>query len=360
MKRGVQGFSLLELMIALAIVASVIAAASTFFIGVVNQYKVQTRITESNVEGVIGLELMRKDIESLGYGLPWNNLFAYDERLGVDASILALNESPNPPRAVVSIDNAPSAVSLNNSDYLVIRSASVGMGDAAGKWTTLRTGPLVRTWGSPEEDPANTDQVIVLSPGDANNPARVVLTPKAGAAFGVNGAGLSAFDPDEAFQTNLVYGIDNVPLVRPFNRADYYIADNAAYATPRQCAPNTGVLVKAVIAHDANGTATLYPIIDCAADLRVVYGLDNNADSQVDTWTNTVAGLTAAVLRAQLVELHVHVLAQQGKRDDSYTYPAATIPVGSEGWVNNFDVSAYRNYRWKVYNIIVRPKNLAN
>lgn len=34
MRRGNSGFSLLELMIALAIVASVLVAASTFFIGV--------------------------------------------------------------------------------------------------------------------------------------------------------------------------------------------------------------------------------------------------------------------------------------------------------------------------------------
>ena len=79
MKRRESGFSLLELMIALAIVSVVLAAASTFFIGVVKQYKVQTKITESNVEGILGLELLRKDLESLGYGLPWNNLPSYSE-----------------------------------------------------------------------------------------------------------------------------------------------------------------------------------------------------------------------------------------------------------------------------------------
>jgi len=352
MKRGEYGFSLLELMIALAIVATVIAAATTFFVGVVNQYKVQTRITESNVEGVIGLELMRKDVESLGFGLPWNNLSAYTERNGVDSSITALNESPNPPRAVVSIDNAPATVSLNGSDYLVIRSARVGMSSAAGKWTTLSSGNVKRAWGTPDEDMGNNDYVVVLAPGttDADRNSLVGTS-----TF----SGTGGLVPAEPFQTNIVYGIDNVPLKRPFNRADYFIADNAAYPTPRQCAPNTGVLVKAAIAHDTDGTATLYPLLDCAADLQVVYGIDNNADGQVDTWIDSVTPFTAAQVRSQLVELHVHILAQQGKRDDSYTYPGATIFVGSEGVGRNFDVSAYRNYRWKVYNIIVRPKNLA-
>ncbi|MDD5761881.1 MAG: PilW family protein [bacterium] len=353
MKRGEQGFSLLELMIALALVASVIAAATTFFIGVVNQYKVQTKITESNVEGVIGLELMRRDIESLGFGLPWNNLSSYDERSGVDASITALNESPNAPRAVVSIVNAPSTVSMNNSDYLVIRSASVGMSGAAGKWTTLSSSNVKRVWGAADDDMVNGDYVVVLAPGTTDADRRSLVGTS---TF----LGTSGLVPTDAFQTNIVYGIDNVSPKRPFNRADYYIADSAAYPTPLQCAPNTGVLVKAAIAHDTNGTATLLPLLDCVADMQVVYGLDNNAGGVVNTWIDTVAGLTAAQLRAQLVELHVHILAQQGKRDDSYTYPGTTISVGSEGWTDNVDVSTRRHYRWKVYNIVVRPKNLAS
>src|SRR3989304_3558866 len=122
MKRGDSGFSLLELMIALVIVASVLAAASTFFISTVRQYKVQTKITESNVEGVIGRELSRQDIERLGFGLPWNNLSAYTE--SSDPNIAALNETPNAPRAVAGIDCA--AFTANNSHHLVIRCARGG------------------------------------------------------------------------------------------------------------------------------------------------------------------------------------------------------------------------------------------
>src|SRR3990172_8173305 len=169
------------------------------------------------------------------------------------------------------------------------------------------------------------DRVIVLSPGGSTTDSRVLLTPVGGSAFGVAGAGLSAYDPDVEFNTNIVYGIDNVTLERPFNRADYFIADNAAYPTPRHCAPNTGVLVKAAIAHDDDGTATLFPLLDCVADLQLVYGLDNNADGVVNTWTGQLGTLTAADIRTRLAELHVHILAQVGQRDESYTYPAATI-----------------------------------
>jgi prepilin-type N-terminal cleavage/methylation domain-containing protein len=358
MRRRESGFSLLELMIALAIVAFVLAAASTFFIGVVKQYKVQSKITESNIEGIIGLELLRQDLESLGFGLPWDlGTSTYTEPGPLQGT--------DPPRAVGSLDGA-----TDNSDYLVIRSARVGIDNAAGKWTTLRAGPQVRIWGSEDDDLATTDHVIVLSPGGVNIPSRVLLTPTGGMIFGINGGGLSGYTPFDSIQTNIVYGIDSgTPLKRPFNRADYYIANNPTYpppyVTPRHCATNTGVLVKAVRAHDTDGTRNVLPLLDCVADMQVIYGLDTDADPLTPLVPlDDLLGLTADAIRTQLKEIHVHILAQVGQRDRSYTYPYDNVTVGSEGFGRNFDFTSssidnFRNYRWKVYNIVVKPKNLA-
>jgi prepilin-type N-terminal cleavage/methylation domain-containing protein len=353
MNRRNAAFTLIELMIAMAIVMMVLYTAINFFIVSVRQYKVQTKITETNAEGVLGLELLRQDLESLGYGLPWNNLVAYTERTGVNAAIVALTDSPNAPRAILSVNGA--TFTVNNSDYLVIKSARVGMSDAAGKWTTLTQANVKRIWSPAGENLANSDYVIVLALGSTASNRRSLVTSGTFYALFNNTAG---FVPLEPYSANIVYGIDNVIPFRPFNRAEYYI-DNTA--VPQRCAPNTGVLVKAVVAHNASGTTpTLLPLIDCVADMQVVYGLDNNANGEVDSWSDDISvGMTAADIRAQLAEVHVHILAQEGQRDDSYTSPGPTIPVGSEGYVNNFDVSAYRNYRWKVYNIVMRPKNLA-
>ena len=166
MNRRNAAFTLVELTIAMAIVMVVLYAAINFFIVSVRQYKVQTKITETNVEGILGLELFRQDLESLGYGLPWNNLVAYTERTGVNAAIVALNDSPNAPRAVLSVNNP--AFTVNNSDYLVIKSARVGMSDAAGKWTTLTQANVKRTWNPAGENLANSDYVIVLALGSTN------------------------------------------------------------------------------------------------------------------------------------------------------------------------------------------------
>ena len=354
MKRRESGFSLLEMMIALAIVAFVLAAASIFFIAVVRQYKVQTKITETNVEGIIGLEILRRDVESLGYGLPWSNLPPYSEAASGD-----LNDSGNPPRAVVSLDASPRGIN-NGSDYLVVKSARVGMDAAAGKWTTLREGPVTRDWGSAEENLAAGDRVIVLSPGGSATDQRVLLTPLGGTRFD----SLSSFDPADPFQTNIVYGIGSMASTRfPFNRADYYI-DNSVYPRPGHCAPITGTLVKRVVRHSDGALDDPLPLLDCVADLQVVYGLDNNADGNV-TWTPALATLfpagpnAAADIRSKLVEVRVHILAQSGQMDRSYTYPQNTVSVGSMGVTRNFDVSGYRNYRWKQYTIVVKPRNLA-
>jgi len=355
MNRRNAAFTLIELTIALSIVMMVLYAANNFFIVSVRQYKVQTKITETNAEGILGLELFRQDLESLGYGLPWNPLPlpVYSERTGVNAAIVALTDSPNAPRAILSVNGA--TFTVNNSDYLVIKSARVGMSDAAGKWTTLTQANVKRIWSPAGENLANSDYVIVLALGSTPSNLRSLV----GSSY-TQYNNTAGFVPLEPYSANIVYGIDNVStgLVRPFNRADYYI-DNTA--VPQHCAPNTGVLVKAVVAHNASGTTpTLLPLIDCVADMQVVYGLDNNADGAVEAWSSDISvGMTAADIRTQLAEVRVHLLAQEGQRDDSYTTPSNIIFVGSQGVGRNFDVSGYRNYRWKQYSIVVKPKNLA-
>ena len=364
MNRRNAAFTLVELMIAMAIVMVVLYAAMNFFIVSVRQYKVQTKITETNVEGILGLELFRQDLESLGYGLPWNNLGSYTEA-GV-----ALNDGNNiAPRAVVSV-NAGGGVTVNNSDYLVIKSARVGMSDAAGKWTTLTQTNNKRAWTPATENLADNDYVIVLALGSTDANRRSLVT---SGTFYTTFNNTAGFVPVEPYSANIVYGIDNVSpglLVRPFNRADYYIDTTSV---PQRCAPNTGVLVKAVVAQEATGsTPSPLPLMDCVADMQIVYGLDADANPLTPLlWSDVISGLAADAIRAQLKEVHVHILAQEGQRDDSYAYPYDNVSVGSEGVGRTFNFTSFgftssgnvtnnfKHYRWKVYNIVVKPRNLA-
>jgi len=369
LRRRQAAFTLVEMTIAMAIVMVVLYAAINFFIISVRQYKVQTKITESNLEGILGLELFRQDLESLGYGLPWNDPGNYSEKTG-NGSVL--NDGNGiAPRAVASI-NGGGGFTVNNSDYLVIKSARVGMSDAAGKWTTLTKAGNKRTWSPLTENLADNDYVIVLALGstDANRRSLVNnISPYT--TYSALSPASTDFLPVDPYSANIIYGIDNAPPVRPFNRAEYYI-DNTA--VPRRCAPNTGILVKTVVAHDASGTTpTLLPLLDCVADMQVEYGLDTNADGVLDnTYSDDISvGKTAADIRAQLLEVRVSILAQEGQRDDSYAYPYDNVTVGSGGAGRTFNFTSFgftssgnvmnnfKHYRWKVYNIVVKPKNLA-
>ncbi|MBI5575448.1 MAG: PilW family protein [Deltaproteobacteria bacterium] len=366
MKRRDSGFTLIEILIAVAIVGFVLAAASTFFIMSVKQYKTQTKIVETNIEGILGLELLRRDMESLGFGLPWNNLPTstplYSETSADNLS--TLNDFPNAPRAAAGIDNA--AFTVNRSDYLTVKSVTVGTADAAGKWTTLTQAGTTRNWGSTEENIAGTEYVIVLALGSTDANRRSLVNPASPYA---QFSSTAAYVPTEPYSANIVYGVDGSPPMRPFNRADYYVANassNPPVTVPLRCAPNTGVLVKGFVSHDNNGTLNLLPLLDCVADMQVVYGLDVDGNGSVDQWTNAgglpAAGATAAAtMRTQLREIRVSILAQEGMRDDSYTHPVNPIYVGmaDAGFGNNFDITGYTNYRWKVYHLAVKPWNLA-
>jgi len=354
MRRRNYGFSILELVIALAIVMLVLAAATTFFISTVRQYKIQTKIVETNVEGVLGLELLRQDLESLGFGLPWDGV-----TVGQDKSAAPLNAISGSPVPVVSLNN-PTSGTVNKSDYIVIRSTRVGTGSAAGKWTTLQAGGGTRSWNSNEEDLGPNDLVIVLSP-TLNH--RTLITPTAGVLF--TPAALASYAPaDNLTVTNIVYGVDNIstsPSLRfPWNRADYHI-DNTLLQRPQRCAPNTGTLVKQVVSQ-ADGTLTApLPLLDCVADMEVIYGRDTDGNpSTALVWDDDISDLAADAVRSQLKEVRVYILAQEGQRDDSYRTPTDNISVGSSVLWEDVDVSGYRNYRWKVYTIVVKPRSLAN
>ncbi len=105
------------------------------------------------------------------------------------------------------------------------------------------------------------------------------------------------------------------------------------------------------------------------AELLAVVVLDTDLNPSTPPIPSDVisVGMTAADIRAQLVEVRVYILGQEGQRDDSYTYKnvldsthANEILVGPDTVHGRYiDLSGYLNYRWKVYNIVVKPKNLA-
>jgi prepilin-type N-terminal cleavage/methylation domain-containing protein len=369
------GFTLIELLITMFIFVLVIAASSQIFTGLLTQFKQQSKIAETNIEGIVGLAILKQDIGHAGYGLPWNlGGAAYQEAVVESVTPWVdrdFNDGPpdNPARGTdpAGASNPPGGIrsgngyALNGSDVFVIKAINVARNDASQRWTSLRsTAPFVKTWTPARENLAGTYRVIILSPGSTDLNSRTLVV--SGVAFSTTYSSVTAapWVPTDFTDTRLVYGVDpDTNLRMPFNRADYYVRRPAAAEVPQRCAGNTGILYKATVNH-SNGRLNELPLFDCVADMQVVYRRDTDDDGTIDNTTDDISTLTAQQIRDQVKEVRVYILAHEGQRDVNYTYAPTTIYVGDPaiGGGRNFNIGTNVNYRWKLYTLVVKPNNL--
>lgn len=398
------GFSLVELMIYLAILGVMMTMVFSSFIDVTRISSHQLKVAETKIETGLGLDLLRQDIVHAGFGLPWEFPAGVVPNPYLEAPVgspAIMNDVPNVPRAIISEDN--SASSMNASDYLTIKATNV-----------LRTASSQR-WGWVGRDAAGgvsfqdmgpdalvaADRVIVLLPQPAAGSQRQLILFGGSYETRANAANLADYAPpqsplDPDGPRYLVYGLDtNVLLRRPFNRTDYYInAPTPANPLPDHCAPNTGTLVKASM-NQADDGFDIQPIMDCVADFQVVYHLDTDGDGGCDD-ADGIAGcdpsnantLTAQQIRDQVKTIRCYILTHEGGEDRSYTrqgpnasfinvgeinptLPINTdldaagvlIPVGAGVAGRRVDLNAtiggnWVNYHWKVYSLALTPQNL--
>jgi len=358
-KKKQEGFSLIELLIVITLLAIVVVMSSNTFTIALKQSGQQTKIVESQVEGIIGLELLRYDIEHAGYGLPWafKNAINYNEAT-TSPAINYNDSSAGIPRALLVGNDT----GFNVSDYLVIKAITASTNSAAQKWTYIVTGGQPKQWTPASVNLQNGDRVIVIRPRvDVMTQPTLVMD---GTDFfcAYNGSNFpAAFKPTQTGERYLIYGVStSTDPSMPFNRTDYYVKRPADI--PTHCAPGTGILYKGVVNQD-DGALTELPVIDCVADMQVIFRLDTNGDGAVDSQVNSLAALTAQQIREQIKEVRVYILAQEGQRDTGYSYPNQVITMGEYGLGRNFDLATYvgtewNRYRWKTYTLVAKPKDL--
>ena len=359
-----KGVSFIELLIVMTLVV-IVLMMNTDTLGVIfRQSRQQTQAVGAQMDRIVGLEILRTDIEHAGFGLPWSfqGAINYNEATGSPQN--TYNDAPSdPPRPLVSGNNL-STFTLNNSDYLVIKSTAVGTNETSQQWTYITGGQQPHVWGS--NDLTNGDRVTVMWPRSITGFTKELVMD--GANFFTtysSSAFPAAFSPNVNATTTryVIYGVDpDTNLRMPFNRADYYIQRPASM--PQACAPNTGVLYKATI-NQGNGARNPDPLVDCVADMQVIYRLDTNNDGTIDSTVEDISGLTAQQIREQLKEVRVYILSHEGQKDSAFKYSNGTVTVGEFGLGRTFNLSSiigagWENYRWKVSVLVVRPRNLTN
>ena len=70
-----------------------------------------------------------------------------------------------------------------------------------------------------------------------------------------------------------------------------------------------------------------------------------------------------ALIRDQLKEVRVYIAAHEGGKDTNFQYPTSNLVVGEYSAGHTLDLNAmvgpdYKNYRWKVYKLVVTPRNI--
>jgi len=418
MLRSRKGFTLVELLISMTVFIIVIMITTQAFNTILTQMAKITKSEESNIEGILGLEMFRHDITQIGYGLPYSYMDQTDSTYpkptyaeAASAPSSTYNDAPSGVPRSIAAGNNLTASSLSDgtdtynilagTDYLALKATSLGLNDAAKKWTYVRYSssnikPHIWPAGNLVD---SSDAVIVLRRvfnGSEYVNQMVYDTSVSPAStywaqYKTNGLS-PVFNPTQPQDVYYTYGIkDFGTAVRmPFNRADYFVATPAATGKqPTFCAENTGVLYKGVVNH-ADGRLTHVPMMDCVADMQVVFGWDivdgmgnEGQDGRIDTYS-TPEGITVSPsgsvgtksfqdyveevildpekIRKGLKIIKIYVLAQVGRSDRNYQ-SAASFAVGDPSVDQSISktynlTSAMRNYHWKVYRITVRPKNM--
>jgi len=359
------GLSLIELIVTMLIVV-IVLTMNTSTLGVaLKQAKQQVQASGAQMDKIGALEILRMDVEGAGYGLPWSFKNAVNYSEAADATPAGYNDSPSSaPRAVVTGNGS----GLNGSDYLVVKSTAVGTSATAQKWNYISYGntKVGSTAMNTNSFLANERVTVIWANASGGLDKQLIMDGSSYYTTMTDGAGTIStnFRPVTASQSYVVYGVDpSTNLRMPFNRADYYIAQPAMQG----CAAGTGVLYKGTVSH-ADGTLTATPLLDCVADMQVAFGLDTNGDNIVDAYTNNISALDAPNVRTQVREVRIYILSHEGVLDKAFNYVnnnATTIRVGDSGLGlgRDFDFAAtvgtgWRNYRWKLDTMVVRPKNI--
>jgi len=269
-----------------------------------------TKSVQNQMEGVVGLEILRKDLNAAGYGLPWSFQTTPDPTkylesdMGSDNPIIGLSADdfndappnstagtpvPSVPRAVVlgtvplaaaSIISGGSFKSNPGTDYLVIKSAAVAFNTTVGKWGYVNysgnqtsNNSYIAKWNSAEDFAANDIVTTHTNTFSGSSQAQHVLAMQDGQNFAYK---ISTTDAAGHFLPSHVNYMPSGNLVDPFGakinnekmitygiRTFDSAKDNAATilrmpfnradyfvrrptSMPARCNDGTGVLYKAV------------------------------------------------------------------------------------------------------------------
>ncbi|MBF0564229.1 MAG: prepilin-type N-terminal cleavage/methylation domain-containing protein [Nitrospirae bacterium] len=314
------GFTLTELLVTMFILAAILGAVFSSFITLSRSFKMETKSTETQIENLLGLELLRYDLEMAGYGLPESSFGTtactpvppntsencspllsaagvwYAEAANNTAYTAThynyiptrytpdpatFNDQPWEPRAIILSNNTNPGESTNtndDSDVLIIKSLLARRLDVNRKWTVRYNSGVNKAWSDSKWDFNSGDRMIVLSAtrqlqlgSDGVTWQWMQSGASPSTSFYPTGVALPTPPPGQVY---LLYGIDtSTSTTMPFNRVDYYLqrqcpgnivstpplpspTPNCSPPYPKQCHPSSYSLYRGLIDPAYYGTGT--------------------------------------------------------------------------------------------------------
>ncbi|WP_457642419.1 pilus assembly FimT family protein [Persephonella sp.] len=308
-----KGYSIIEVLITLLIVSLILSAAYFTYISIFKSVKGESETVELQMERIVGLELLRLDLEHTGYGIGKPLTIADEYRI-----LEKIDMTPVPGLMIRS--------TLNNTN-----NATIG-------WVLCNNNegndPIKMELEAGNENLVFVDNegFIVGSVTDGLCPTNGILIgfPYDPASTGCNGT-----------CTEILYYLSNTNL-------------------PKHCHSGTYNLLRKV-----NNAAGGNPLLSCVADFRFTVDLDTDDNNIVDLRDQPLDNtISANDLRLQLKRINVYLLIQEGGFNPDYRFK--NYQSDSKG---NYiavdgqklylpDSSDFIYYRWKVVKISVKPMSI--
>ncbi len=334
--RREKGLSIVEFIITMFIVVFVLSGAYFTYTNLLKGFKKETISIETEMEKLVGTEILRLDFEHAGYGVGINELLF---------PIEWYNSSKLIERKVI------------------IRSTLNNTNNKTFGWMLFKC----------KDGQSFKDSIVIDNRYDKSNPNFVPINDKKEKPR-ITSRYISL--NDTCFQEGVIIGF---PIDKEYvNKTGkfgcrYQTCSVITYSLSSSnnlsdCNPNTKNLLR-----------NRKPVLNCVADFKIRYWLDTDADGKIDISStksfsdenedgkldnignffdmDNDGNITSQELRKELKLIDIYILVQEGKYDPEFTFENATGYLEVDG-IRLKLPDDYKHYRWKVLKITVKPINL--
>ncbi|WP_029520372.1 type II secretion system protein [Persephonella sp. IF05-L8] len=324
-----KGLTVTELLVTMFIVGIILAAAYFTYIKLLKGFKSESSKVATQIENLVGLEIIRLDLEHIGYGIP--------------------------------VDETNKIIDWVNKE-LIFRSTlnntnSITRGYLLAK---CNSGSLDITYDGRENPTAvyvsviDTNTKLFFAAGTINNGIIENL-------MALNGNTVTCLNN----RVYIAYPVRDSVYDGTRNGCVNSLCEEITYSLSQtnlidRCNPDTYNLIRKVGPSATSGE----PVLNCVADWKVTFDIDTDGNGIIDTGEQNQSSppLNNTDIRNKLKAINVYILVQEGRYDADFTYSQA-VDCGSKKCVqiNGQDLELptnYEHYRWKPLMIKVKPMDL--